>query len=370
LIDLKRRFKELFGAWPRIFRAPGRVNLIGEHTDYNDGFVMPVAIHLSTWVAAAPRLDCKLVVHSESFSETLVLGDAVENSWSRYVLGVARVLEGMGCSPFGANLLIHTDLPIGAGLSSSAALEVAVGYALLSLSGMVLELTDLAGACQRAEHEFAGVRCGMMDQMIACHGGAQHALLLDTRSLEYELLPLPDDVNFVVSNTRVKHDLATTKYNTRRAECETAARALGRSLRDFSSSDLEKRRMELPENIYRRARHVVTENARVQCGAVALNNKNIDQFGRLMYESHRSLRDDYEVSCRELDVMVEIASSLDGVVGARMTGGGFGGCTVNLVRKDRVEDFQLVLTGRYEKATGLQPEVYVCAAAPGVEEVS
>jgi galactokinase len=370
LIDLKRRFKELFGAWPRIFRAPGRVNLIGEHTDYNDGFVMPVAIHLSTWVAAGPRLDRKLVAHSESFSETLVLGDSVGNSWGRYVLGVARVLEGMGCPLPGANLLIHTDLPIGAGLSSSAALEVAVGYALLSVSGMSLELTDLARACQRAEHEFAGVRCGMMDQMIACHGCAQHALLLDTRSLEYELLPLPDDVSVVVSNTMVRHDLATTKYNTRRAECETAARALGRSLRDVTSSDLEKSRMGLPESIYRRARHVVTENARVQYAAVALKNKNIDEFGRLMYESHRSLRDDYEVSCRELDSLVEIASSLDGVVGARMTGGGFGGCTVNLVRRDRVEEFTAVLNKRYEKATGLQPEVYVCAAAPGVEEIS
>src|SRR5262249_4279177 len=248
-------------------------------------------------------------------------------------------------------------------------LEVAVGYALLSVSGMALELTDLARACQRAEHEFARVRCGMMDQMIACHGRAQHALLLDTRSLEYELLPLPDDVTVVVSNTMVKHNLSTTKYNTRRAECETAARTLGRSLRDVTSSDLEKNRTTLAEDIYRRARHVVTENARVQCAAVALKNKNIDEFGRLMYESHRSLRDDYEVSCRELDIMVEIASSLDEVVGARMTGGGFGGCTVNLVRRDRVEDFQLVLKERYGKATGLQPEVYVCGSGSGVEEV-
>ena len=370
MIDLKRRFKELFGAWPRIFRAPGRVNLIGEHTDYNDGFVMPVAIHLSTWVAIAPRLDRKLVVHSESFSETLVLGDVVGNSWSRYVLGVVRMLERMGCALSGANLLIHTNLPIGAGLSSSAALEVAVGYALLSLSGMALELTDLARACQRAEHEFAGVRCGMMDQMIACHGRAQHALLLDTRSLGYELLPLPDDVSVVVSNTMVKHNLATTKYNTRRSECETAAHALGRSLRDVAPPDLEKSGMGFTENIYRRVRHVVTENFRVQCAAVALKNKNIDEFGRLMYQSHRSLRDDYEVSCRELDIMVEIASNLDGVVGARMTGAGFGGCTVNLVCRDRVEDFLLVLNGRYEQATGLRPEVYVCAAGSGVEEVS
>jgi galactokinase len=370
LIDLKRRFQELFGGSPRVFRAPGRVNLIGEHTDYNDGFVMPVAIHLSTWAAIAPRLDRKLVVHSENFSETLVLGDSAGNSWSRYVHGVARVLDGMGYSLQGANLLVHTELPIGAGLSSSAALEVAVGYALLRMSGIDLDRMDLARACQRAEHEFAGVRCGIMDQMIACHGRAQHALMLDTRSLEYALLPLRDDVSIVVCNTMVKHNLAATDYNTRRGECETAARAFGRSLRDVTLSDLEKKRMNLDENVYRRARHVVTENARVQSGALALNSKNLGEFGRLMRESHCSLRDDYEVSCSELDIMAEIASSLDGVCGARMTGGGFGGCTVSLVRRDCVEKFRHVLTERYEKATGLRPEVYVCGTAPGVEEIT
>src|SRR5262249_17422735 len=187
---LQRRFQELFGGSPRIFRAPGRVNLIGEHTDYSDGFVMPAAIHLSTWVAVAPRMDGKLVVHSEKYSKTVELSDDAGVSWGRYVLGVARVLERIGHGLHGANLAIDSELPIGAGLSSSAALEVAVGYALLSMSGIDVDLTDLARACQRAEHEFAGVRCGIMDQMIACHGRAQHALMLDTRSLEYELLLL------------------------------------------------------------------------------------------------------------------------------------------------------------------------------------
>jgi galactokinase len=364
LIDLRCRFQELFGGAPRVFRAPGRVNLIGEHTDYNDGLVMPVAIHLSTWVATAPRQDGKFVVHSWNFSQTAELG-RTEVAWSRYVFGVVRVLERLEYRLGGANLLIYSDLPIGAGLSSSAALEVAVGCALLRMSETELDLTALAQVCQRAEHEFAGVRCGIMDQMIACRGRAQHALMLDTRSLEYELLPLPGNVRVVVCNTMVKHDLAAGEYNNRRSECETAARMLGRSLRDVTLPDLGN----LPETIYRRARHVLTENARAESAAAALRSNKLDEFGRLMQDSHRSLRDDYEVSCRELDIMVEIASSLDGVYGARMTGGGFGGCTVNLVDADGVEEFRRTVVERYQKATGVHPEVYICAIASGVEEV-
>jgi galactokinase len=364
LIDLRGRFQELFGGTPRVFRAPGRVNLIGEHTDYNDGFVMPVAIHLSTWVAIRSRPDGKFVVHSENFSQTVELG-RTDVAWSRYVFGVVRVLERMEYRLGGADLLIYSDLPIGAGLSSSAALEVAVGCALLRMSEIELDLTTLAHVCQRAEHEFAGVRCGIMDQMIACRGRSQHALMLDSRSLECELLPLPGYVRVVVCNTMVKHDLAAGEYNNRRSDCESAARTLGRSLRDVTLPDLGN----LSEKIYRRARHVVTENARVQSAAGALRSNNLDEFGRLMHESHRSLRDDYEVSCRELDVMVEIASSLDGVYGSRMTGGGFGGCTVNLVRADGVEAFRRTVVERYEKATEVHPEVYVCATASGVEEV-
>jgi len=364
LIDLRGRFQELFGGTPRIFRAPGRVNLIGEHTDYNDGFVMPAAIHLSTWVAIAPEPAEKFVVHSDNFAQTVELGKT-DAAWSPYVFGIVRVLQRMGYRFGGANLLIYSDLPIGAGLSSSAALEVAVGCALLRVSETELDLTDLARVCQRAEQEFAGVRCGIMDQMVACRGRAQHSLMLDTRSLEYELLPLPDNVRVVVCNTMVKHSLATGEYNNRRSECESAVRMLGRSLRDVKLGDLGI----LPEKIYRRARHVVTENSRVQYAAAALKSSNLHEFGRLMHESHRSLRDDYEVSCRELDVMVEIASSLDGVYGARMTGGGFGGCTVNLVDANCVESFRVAITERYQESTGRDPEIYVCTIASGVEEV-
>jgi len=282
------------------------------------------------------------------------LSGGAPKGWSRYVLGVAPLLEKTG-----ANLLIYTELPIGAGLSSSAALEVAVGYALLRISGVDVDRTALALACQRAEHEYAGVRCGIMDQMIACHGRKDHALMLDTRSLEYELLPLPGDVAVVVCNTMVRHNLASSEYNIRRTECETASRALGRSLRDVTLAEVENNR---------RARHVVSENARVQSAAVALKKGNLVEFGRLMYESHRSLRDDYEVSCRELDIMVEIASGLDGVYGARMTGGGFGGCTVSLLDANAVERFGSALTRQYKAATGLQPDIYICTAASGVEE--
>ncbi len=349
------------------FRAPGRVNLIGEHTDYNDGFVMPAAIHLSTYVTITPRPDRKRVVHSESFSETVELEEGAGTGWSRYVLGVARILERKGYSLDGADLRIRTDIPIGAGLSSSAALEVAVGYALLSVAGIDIDRTELARACQQAEHEFAGVRCGIMDQMIACHGRAEHALMMDARSLEFELLPLPNDVRIVVANTMVKHNLASTEYNARRAECETAARVFGRSLRDVTLSDIEKRKIDLGETIYRRARHVITENARVQSAAAALKNRNLREFGRLMRESHASLRDDYEVSCRELDIMSGIASGIDGVYGSRMTGGGFGGCTVSLVDSGSVEHFRASLIKQYEKATGFHPDIYVCTAGPGVD---
>jgi len=379
LIDLGRRFHDLFGRSARIFRAPGRVNLIGEHTDYNDGFVMPVAIQLSTWVAISPRDDDKMVVHSENYGETVEYDRSRQHGscdlhagvpvWSRYVFGTAAVLEEMAHSVRGANILVHTQIPIGAGLSSSAALEVAVGYALLNLSGSSLGLTDLALACQRAEHEFVGVRCGVMDQMIACCGSLQHALMLDTRTLCYELVPLSDQASVIVCNTMVKHDLALGSYNTRRAECEAAAKLFGRTLRDVTFTDLEKSQARFPENIYKRARHVVSENARVRSASSALKHGNLAEFGKLMAESHCSLRDDYQVSCPELDMMVELASELDGVYGARMTGGGFGGCTVNLVRADTAEGFRNRIAEQYRKATGLQPDVYICTAAAGVQEL-
>ncbi len=377
--ELKRSFEKLYRAQPRVYRAPGRVNLIGEHTDYNDGFVMPVAVGLYTWVAIAPRSDHKLVLHSENYSDSAEvdfdhIAPGPNQHWSAYVRGVAAVLEKTGHRLRGANLLIRTEIPIGSGLGSSAAIEVASGYALLDISGSTIDRTQLSLACQRAEHEFVGTRCGVMDQFISCHGRSAHALLLDTRSLTFQLVPLPNEVRIVTCNTMVKHDHATGQYNARRAECETAVRMLAakipgiKALRDATLADLDKNAVDLPGNIYRRCRHVISENERVKAAACALIDKDFAEFGRLLDESHRSLRDDYEVSCGELDVMVELASQLEGVYGARMTGGGFGGCTVNLVRAERSAEFRERIARQYEKITGLRPEVYVCTAAQAVEE--
>jgi galactokinase len=369
-------FAEKFGGSPRLFRAPGRINLIGEHTDYNDGFVMPAAINLYTWVAAGKRNDRILNVHSDQFAETMelsldALSGAPRKNWTDYIRGVAAVLQAAGYPLSGANLIIHGQVPLGAGLSSSAALEVSVALALLSVSGHQLPPLELVKACQRAEHEYAGTRCGIMDQFIATFGCSEHALMLDCRSLDYQLLPIPAEVRFVICNTMVKHAHAAGEYNRRRADCEASVRILQqhlpnvRALRDVTLCDLQKYRNELPELVYLRSYHVISENQRVLAAAGALQSGDLVLFGQLMYESHRSLQDHYEVSCRELDLLVELASACDGVYGARMTGGGFGGCTVNLVRRDAVNRFRSRITEAYEKEIGTVPDVRVCSASQG-----
>ena len=390
---LARAFEAAFGRAPRVYRAPGRVNLIGEHTDYNDGFVMPMALDRSTWVAAAPRGDRRLVVRSQEYGETVTLDLGTQSPqssqsqanvagsagvafnggvhWSDYVRGVATLIESAG-----ADMLIASDVPIGAGLSSSAALEVACGFALAELSGRALDLDTLARTAQRAEHEFAGTRCGIMDQMIACHGRAGHVLQLDTRTLARVYLPLPSRLRVVVCNTMVAHELASAEYNARRADCETGVRALAarfpgvRALRDATLEKLDAVRGDVPPQVWRRCRHVITENDRVVSAAAALRQGDDAVFGALMAASHASLRDDYEVSCPELDVMTAIVSDLGGVFGARMTGGGFGGCAVALVDAAAADDrFRETIQGRYQANTGIRPDVWVCAAGSGVEEV-
>jgi galactokinase len=365
----------------RTFRAPGRVNLIGEHTDYNDGFVMPAAIGFSTFVTVSPRADRKLLLFSENFSEEVEFDLDDPNTratghWSDYSKAVATMLERGGYRLSGATLRIRGEVPIGSGLSSSAAIEVATCYALLNNSGLSLEPVEIAKLCQRAENEFVGMRCGIMDQFVSCFGQAGKALMLDCRSLDYEQLPLPNDLLLVICNTMVKHALAAGEYNTRRAECEAGVRHFAqslpnvRALRDVTESDLKRYGSDLSEVIYRRCRHVITENARVLEAAKAVSRGDLDAFGRLMNESHRSLRDDYEVSCKELNVMVELAQKVEGVYGARMTGGGFGGCTVNLVNAKSVEEFKQTVAQGYTEATGLLTEIYVCSAAEGAEEVN
>lgn len=271
--------------------------------------------------------------------------------------------------------MIMSDVPIGSGLSSSAALEVATAYALALSSQLNIERRELAKLCRKAENEFVGARVGIMDQFISFFGEAHRALLLDCRSLEFKQLPLPQEAQLVVCNTMVKHDLASGAYNERRAQCEEGVERLSSvipnvaALRDVTSAQLEEHRAELREIVYRRCRHVVTENERVLAAANALNAGNIAGFGQLMNQSHQSLRDDYEVSCAELDLMVDLARKVDGVYGARMTGGGFGGCTVNLVRRESVDEFQSRVATGYQEATGLKPEIYVCEAVKGAEEL-
>jgi galactokinase len=375
---LTARFREMFGTEMRIFRAPGRVNLIGEHTDYNDGFVMPAAIGFYTRIAAAKRQDRVLEAYSDRFDEKITFSlDALDGPprkhWSDFIRGVAAMLQSAGHRLSGANLVIHGEVPLGAGLSSSASLEVATGLALTVTSGIAVPRLELAKLCQAAEHEYVGTRCGIMDQFVASFGVSGNALMLDCRSLEYRLIPVPPDLRLVVCNSMVRHELASGEYNRRRADCETGVKLLAehipgiRALRDVGSADLEKYKQVLPETIYRRCRHVVSENQRVLDAAKALQSGDPDEFGRLMYASHASLRDDYEVSCKELDLLVELAASSEGVYGGRMTGGGFGGCTVNLVRGEYAAEFETQIARTYQQATGIAPDIYVCEPAQGAE---
>lgn len=371
---------ELTSPSARSFRAPGRVNLIGEHTDYNDGFVMPAAIDFSTTVTVTPRADRVVTVFSHNFSETAEfdlddLNPKPARHWSDYVRGVAVTLERAGHRLNGATLRVNGEVPIGSGLSSSAAIEVATALALLENSGLSLNRVELARICQRAENEFVGMHCGIMDQFISCCGQEGKALLLDCRSLEYKLLPLPEEARLVICNTMVKHELAAGEYNKRRTECEAGVnhfakgRPAVRALRDVTEFELEAARADLPELVYRRCRHVITENARVLEAASALEQGDLDRFGELMEQSHRSLREDYEVSCAELDLLVLLAQRVRGVFGARMTGGGFGGCTVNLVNAEDVDVFKQIVSHGYQAQTGLKPEIYVCSVAAGAGEV-
>src|SRR6266481_1222834 len=382
---LGQRFVQLFGESPRIYQAPGGVNLIGEHTDYNDGFVMPAAIGLYTRASVAPRRDRKLVIHSENYSEQVEfdldhLPATRAGHWSDYVIGVVKMLVRSGENLGGVNLLVDGNVPQGAGLSSSASIEVAICYALLDLADQATnrskhDRTELALLCQQAENEFVGARCGIMDQFIACQGERGKALLLDCRSLEYRQLPLPGDVALAMCNTMVKHSIAKGEYNQRRAECEAGVRGLSKylpnaqALRDVTPADLEAYGRELPDVVRRRCRHVVSENARVLRAAAALELGDLQAFGKLMLESHRSLRDDFEVSCPELDLMVELAEQVEGVYGTRMTGGGFGGCTIALVQAGCVEAFKRTVQGGYERSTGCKPEIYVCSTADGVGQI-
>jgi galactokinase len=377
---IAEQFAKKFGINPRVYRAPGRVNLMGEHTDYNEGFVMPSAIGFYCWVAIAGREDRRLEVFSQEFPagrEVDLADSAIQasRSWSDYPVGVAVQLEKAGFRLRGANLLIHGEVPMGAGLSSSASIEVATALALAEESGHAIDREQLALICQRAENDFVGMRSGIMDQFISLHGRAGHALMLDCRTLEFALVSIPESVKLVICNTGVKHQLAGSEYNRRREECEEAVRSLKkalpeiRALRDVSLEQLERNRGLVADVPYKRALHIVTENARVLDSVEALRRDDLQRFGENMAVSHRSLRDLFEVSCYELDLMVELANQREGVYGARMTGGGFGGATINLVDARRAEVFAESMSKAYQEKTGIAAQAYVCDPVDGGSRV-
>ncbi len=352
------------------FRAPGRVNLIGEHTDYTGGLVFPAAIHFSTTVDAEPLDGGRLIVASADFPavgefeladpEPLPRGD-----WTDYPRGVAVELTRAGFALRGARLQIRSDVPLGAGLSSSAALEVATGRALLGVAGLSCDPVQLAEICQRAENHFVGTKSGIMDQFASCLGKRHHAVRIDCRSLAYSYAPIPENWSIVIANTGVKHEHAGGEYNVRRAECEAGMQVLGKGLRDATLAELEAQRAAMPDVVYRRCRHVISENARVDALCQAFAAGDARRVGQLMDEAHRSIRDDFEASCPELDAMVGAAQEQDGLIGARMTGGGFGGCTVNLVEARLAAQFASRLAFRYEQITGIPCETYLTEASDG-----
>ena len=375
-LELAERFEAEFRTRPQVFSAPGRVNLIGEHTDYNDGFVLPSAIGFYTRVAAGVRPDRKLAIRSTKFAESyeFELISLPQNrlaTWCDYVLGVAIMLQRAGYPLCGSTLLVDGEVPIGAGLSSSAAIEVATALALSNPPGKKLPLAELAKLCQKAENEFVGARVGIMDQFVSCLAQEGHALLLDCRSLDYEMVPIPTNVKLVICNTMVKHELSGGEYNRRRSECEQGVEILAgfyhdvHALRDVSQDQLLAHSAALPPVIYKRCLHVIEENRRVKETVRCLRLDDLQAVGTLMRESHRSLRDLYEVSCPELDIMAEAAEGLPGSIGGRMTGGGFGGCTVNLVEAVHAEAFVKAISERYRQRTEIAPETYICSPANG-----
>ncbi len=372
--------RQRFSANPSLFLAPGRVNLIGEHTDYADGFVMPAAIDFATLAAISPRSDGAIVIESENFSERIThqldcLPAKGTHHWSDYPLGVVSVLREAGITVPPLSLTLSGDVPLGAGLSSSASVEVASMVAILSLTRTQLPLPQVAKLCQRAENGYVGASTGIMDQFIACCGAEDHALLLDCRSLEFRLAPIPSHLNLVIANSMVKHSHAGGEYNIRRAEVEEGTALLRRhrpeihALRDATPDDLKKWGSEMRPEVLKRCRHVITENLRTVAAADALQRGDLKELGRLLYEAHASYRDDFEGSCKEADILVDLASKEEGCIGARLTGGGFGGCTVNLVERAHAEAFCGHLRTGYQQATGIKADIYLCRASAGVHAV-
>ncbi len=363
---------------PRVKKwfAPGRVNLIGEHTDYNMGFVMPVALDIGCTVRSAPARRAVLHLSSKQYPGEMIFPlDAIPSmrktgAWVDYVLGVARELVRLGIELRPLRLEVDATVPTGSGLSSSAALEVSSALALLD--GQEMPKLELARLCQRAEREFVGMPCGIMDQYASVFGEEHKAILLDCRSTTHQYVPIPAGAEIVIANTMVKHELGSSAYRQRVAECrEALSHFPGReSLRDVTLAHLERASRQMPEIPLARARHVILENRRVLDFLAAAQHNDLAAMGRLMVESHRSLQHDYEVSCEELDFLVGTALTIEGVYGSRMTGGGFGGCTVSLVDHSAVEDFRLRLSDAYRQKYGITPAIYRCAPSAGARRIA
>ncbi|MEZ8101629.1 galactokinase [Vibrio bivalvicida] len=372
---VKTSFKEVLNYQPsHIIQAPGRVNLIGEHTDYNDGFVLPCAINYQTVVAAAKRDDNIVRVVSvdygnatDEFDITKDIEFQQDKMWSNYIRGVVKCLRDRGYQFRGADISVSGNVPQGAGLSSSAALEVVIGQTFKVLYNLEISQAEIALNGQQAENEFVGCNCGIMDQMISAEGLENHAMLLDCRSLETTSVSMPEEMSVVIINSNKKRGLVDSEYNTRRKQCEEAARIMGvTALRDASIEMLESTLSELDDVVAKRARHVITENDRTEQAAKALACGDMVRMGQLMAESHASMRDDFEITVKEIDTLVDMVKQVIGDKGGvRMTGGGFGGCVVALVPPKLIDEVKAVVEANYLAATGLKESIYVCQAKPG-----
>lgn len=377
--DIKQNFKTHFEGEPLLVRSPGRVNIIGEHTDYNEGFVLPAAVDKAVWVAVAKRADEKIGLYSVSYQEKLEMALAdiqPSKSWPTYVLGVVDQLLKRGYRIGGFNLVLDGDVPIGAGLSSSAAVECAVVFALNELFGLGIGKMEMVQIAQKAEHTYSGVLCGIMDMFASMFGKKDQVIRLDCRSLDYAYAPLQlDGYKLVLFNTNVKHSLASSAYNTRRQECEQgvawvkAAFPEVNSLRDVSVAMLDAQVAPKDAVVYQRCRYVVDEIARLQAAYRDLENGNLPALGQQLYATHEGLSKAYEVSCKELDFLVEAVKTETGVLGARMMGGGFGGCTINIVKEEAIAGLSERLAEAYRKAMKLELGTYVVSTANGTERL-
>ncbi len=367
---IKSIFEKLFDKKPVLVRSPGRVNLIGEHTDYNEGFVLPAAIDKSIYFAIHPAENNKIRLYAADLDESCEckINDIQrsDKSWANYLIGVVDQISKAGKNVKGFDCVFGGNIPIGAGLSSSAAIEAGLAFALNVIFELGIDNIDLVKLSQKAENEFVGVQCGIMDQFINIFGQEKKVLKLDCRSLDYEYYPFENEnLKIVLCDTRVKHSLAGSEYNLRRNQCEKGAAILRefdpsiKSLRDVNLNLLNEYRSLLDPVIFRRCEYVVKENRRVDSACKDLNKNDFSNFGRLMYLSHEGLKKDYEVSCMELDLLVDIASQIDGVLGARMMGGGFGGCTINIVSNDRIEDFKRIISTKYKNKYSIEPMLYI-----------